>query len=199
MDLDVTEAAMSVPAEWVAQKCIWTAWPADPASGTAISPRRAATWRRWCARSAPANTVRLLVNGAEAEASARGRRWAMPPSSSRRATATSGCATPGRFSRVTPRAPLRLRFETNSWGGKYDLPDDATVGDDIARLAGTPIRRFGFVLEGGAVDHDGEGTILTTRQTLLNPNRNGWTQGGRRRRRSPRPSAPARSSGSTRA
>ena len=71
---------------------------------------------------------------------------------------------------------MALRFKTNSWGGKYDLPDDATVGDDIARLAATPVRRFDFVLEGGAVDHDGEGTILTTRQTLLNPNRNGWTK-----------------------
>ena len=52
---------------------------------------------------------------------------------------------------------VALRFTTNSWGGKYDLPDDATVGDDIARLAATPVRRFDFVLEGGAVDHDGEG------------------------------------------
>ncbi|MCA9485155.1 MAG: agmatine deiminase family protein, partial [Nitrospina sp.] len=72
--------------------------------------------------------------------------------------------------------PIALRFATNSWGGKYNLPDDETVGDEIARLAETEIRRFGFVLEGGAVDHDGQGTILTTRQTLLNPNRNGWTK-----------------------
>jgi agmatine deiminase len=71
---------------------------------------------------------------------------------------------------------VALRFATNSWGGKYDLPDDATVGDDIARVAEVPVQRFAFVLEGGAIDHDGEGTILTTRQTLLNPNRNGWTR-----------------------
>jgi agmatine deiminase len=70
---------------------------------------------------------------------------------------------------------IALRFTTNSWGGKYALPDDLTVGDTVAELAGTPIRRFDFVLEGGAVDHDGEGTILATKQTLLNPNRNGWT------------------------
>ena len=44
-----------------------------------------------------------------------------------------------------------MRFKTNSWGGKYELPDDATVGDDIAEIAGAPVRRFGFVLEGGAI------------------------------------------------
>ena len=69
-----------------------------------------------------------------------------------------------------------MRFATNSWGGKYDLPDDATVGDDVARAAGLEIVRHPFVLEGGAIDQDGEGTILTTRQTLLNPNRNGWSK-----------------------
>ena len=76
----------------------------------------------------------------------------------------------------TEIGPVALRFRTNGWGGKFDLPDDATVGDDIARLAGTPVRSFDFVLEGGAVEHDGEGTILATRETLLNDNRTGWTE-----------------------
>ena len=71
---------------------------------------------------------------------------------------------------------VALKFKTNSWGGKFDLPDDATVGEDVARLAGLPVLSFDFVLEGGAVDRDGEGTILATRQTLLNPNRNGWSK-----------------------
>jgi agmatine deiminase len=173
----VTEKAMiTVPAEWAPQKAIWTAWPADADewNGNLEAPRRdvAALVR---ALAASGNKVRLLVNGAEAEASAR------------EAVGQSAELVPAKYGdiwlrdtgpifAVTPEGAAALRFETNSWGGKYDLPDDATVGDDVARLAGKPIRRFDFVLEGGAIDHDGEGTILTTRQTLLNPNRNGWTK-----------------------
>ena len=41
---------------------------------------------------------------------------------------------------------VALRFRTNSWGGKYNLPDDETVGDDVARLAEKAVRRFDFVL-----------------------------------------------------
>jgi len=169
-------ATISVPAEWAPQKAIWTAWPADPLewNGDLETPRGdvAALVRAL----ADENSVRLLVNGAEAEASAQ--------------VALGGAAeiVPARygdiwlrdtgpiFARTSGGERIALRFSTNSWGGKFDLPDDATVGDEIARLAGVPVRRFDFVLEGGAIDHDGEGTVLTTRQTTLNPNRNGWTR-----------------------
>lgn len=174
MQIGVAEQ-ISVPAEWAQQKAIWTAWPADPDQwdDDLATPRTevAALVRAL----SPSNRVRLLVAGAEAEASARA------------ALGNAAEIVPARYGDIwlrdtgpifarSERGPLALRFRTNGWGGKFDLPDDTTVGDEMARMSGTPIRRFDFVLEGGAVEQDGDGTILATRQTLLNENRNGWTE-----------------------
>lgn len=63
-------------------------------------------------------------------------------------------------------------FKFNGWGGKYVLPHDDKVSARVATASGLPTWRFPFVLEGGSVEVDGEGTCLTTRQCLLNPNRN---------------------------
>ncbi|ADP70052.1 Agmatine deiminase [Rhodomicrobium vannielii ATCC 17100] len=171
---------ISVPAEWARQKAIWTAWPADPGewNGDLATPR--ADVAALVRALADGNTVRLLVNGAEAEASARaalaGAAEIVPARYGDIWLRDTGPIFARRSDRAGTSEKIALRFATNSWGGKFDLPDDATVGDEIARLAGTPVRRFDFVLEGGAIDHDGEGTVLTTRQTTLNPNRNGWTR-----------------------
>ena len=68
-------------------------------------------------------------------------------------------------------------FRFNGWGGKYDYPHDGEVADQIGAASGVALTRHDFVLEGGALDHDGAGTVLTTRQCLLNRNRNGdWTE-----------------------
>jgi agmatine deiminase len=63
-------------------------------------------------------------------------------------------------------------FGFNGWGGKYDLPGDESIGERLAASAGLPFRKCHWMLEGGAIDHDGAGNVITTEQCLLNPNRN---------------------------
>ncbi len=61
----------------------------------------------------------------------------------------------------------------NAWGQKYQpYGRDAVVAKQILKHVGARRFRAPFVLEGGAVHVDGEGTVLTTEQCLLNPNRN---------------------------
>lgn len=75
-------------------------------------------------------------------------------------------------------AAVQWRF--NAWGGKYAPYDaDATLATRIAAIAGAEIRHAPLACEGGAIHCDGEGTVLATEQTLLNPNRNpGMTREG---------------------
>ena len=61
----------------------------------------------------------------------------------------------------------------NGWGTKYTPFDqDALVAGRWAEHAGHPSRRIPMVLEGGALTVDGEGTLVTTVQGLMHPNRN---------------------------
>jgi agmatine deiminase len=63
-------------------------------------------------------------------------------------------------------------FRFNGWGAKYDLPGDDTIGQRLAGHAAFPFSQAAWILEGGAIDGDGSGTLVTTEQCLLNPNRN---------------------------
>lgn len=76
---------------------------------------------------------------------------------------------------------LHPRF--NGWGRKYELPGDQEVSAFVAGLADAPVEDVDLAIEGGALEFDGEGTVLTTRECLLNPNRNpGLTEAEAERR-----------------
>ncbi len=61
----------------------------------------------------------------------------------------------------------------NAWGGKYPPFDlDDAVPQHVARLRGLPIFSPGIVMEGGSIDTNGCGALLTTSACLLHPNRN---------------------------
>lgn len=71
-------------------------------------------------------------------------------------------------------APLALlNWGYNAWGGKYPPFDlDDRIPLKIALQQDLPLFQPGYVLEGGAIDTNGQGTFLTTASCLLNPNRN---------------------------
>ena len=61
----------------------------------------------------------------------------------------------------------------NAWGGKYPPFDlDDVIPTRIAKHYGLPVVNPGIVMEGGSVEFNGKGTLLTTTSCLLNPNRN---------------------------
>ena len=166
-----------VPAEWAPHRAIWVGWPSHPDLWQEdLAPARAEVTTLVKALANPGEEqVRLLCSGPEAAAAAR---QAM--------IGVEGVTVDeGLFGDIWLRdtGPIftslghAQAFRFNGWGGKYQLPGDETVAEQIARHSGAELHRHGFILEGGALDHDGEGTVLTTRQCLLNPNRNpGWTE-----------------------
>lgn len=72
-------------------------------------------------------------------------------------------------------APLLLDFRFNAWGGKYDCTNDAQLAQHLiqAGIFGTTAQeQVPMVLEGGSIEVDGRGSLLTTKRCLLNVNRN---------------------------
>jgi agmatine deiminase len=68
-----------------------------------------------------------------------------------------------------------LNFTFDGWGGKFEASLDNSVNQHLHQkgyMGITPLQDIDFVLEGGSIESDGEGTILTTTQCLCNPNRN---------------------------
>ena len=174
-----------VPAEWAPHRAMWLGFPSHAELWQEDLPAAQAEVAALArALAGPgAERVRLLTGSAEGEADAR-----------RMLGDVAGVEiVPGAFGDIWLRdtgpifarpvsegAPSGLTaqgFRFNGWGGKYELEHDDTVAEQIAAASATPLTRHDFILEGGAVDHDGEGTVLTTGQCVLNPNRNaGWDE-----------------------
>ena len=166
----------TVPAEWAPHRAIWIGFPSHAElweDDLGAAQAEAAALVRALAESG-GERVRVMVCG-EAAASA---------AKARLAGVSGWELLPGEFGDIWLRdtgpifvGPAAAAFRFNGWGGKYVLPGDDSVAEQLAAAATVPLERYDFVLEGGAIDHDGEGTVLTTRECLLNPNRNrAWTQ-----------------------
>lgn len=71
-----------------------------------------------------------------------------------------------------------VNFNFNGWGGKQQHARDALVAGEVCAATDTEEIATDLVLEGGALEIDGEGTALITESCVLNDNRNpGWSKG----------------------
>lgn len=171
----MSEIDLHPPAEWAPHAAIWTAWPADEELWLEnLAPAQAEVAAMVKALAAPGpdgrpgDKMKVLVHGPTAMLSAE------------RAIGEHAELIDAQYGDIWLRdtGPIFYAndrcalFTFNGWGGKYVLDYDDQVGAFVAIEAGADATRWDRVLEGGALDCDGEGTILTTRECLLNPNRN---------------------------
>jgi agmatine deiminase len=172
------------PAEWEPHRATWLAWPHAPTTWPGHLAEAQTEYTGIVRALQGHEAVELLVRDAAMEESARkqlqrggvdlerGVRFHHVP------TNDSWLRDTGPIF-VEDDAGLRraLAFRFNAWGGKYPPWDlDDAVGSAVAALAGVACEGLAFVLEGGSIDGDGAGTILTTESCLLNPNREARTR-----------------------
>ena len=164
---------MILPPEWHPQDWLWVGFPhlADEWPGVlARAQEQIAGFANAVAESGQG--VRLLVRDAATEACARSL-VSEAVTLERRVYGDVWLRDTGPLV-VTDASGHRAarRFGFNGWGGKYLMPGDETIGAELARDAGLEVTTADWIFEGGAIDGDGTGLVVTTEQCLLNPNRN---------------------------
>jgi len=159
------------PAEWGPHKAVWIGFPSHPDLWLEdLEPARQEVVAFARAVHADGQGERVILVAADDEAAAAAR------------TLAHGIAEVV----VEPFGDIWLRdtaaillsdgtardFRFNGWGGKYDLPGDDDIGLRLAARRRIHAERRDWILEGGAIDGDGTGLVVTTEQCLLNHNRN---------------------------
>lgn len=168
-------AKMIQPAEWARHKAVWIGFPSHPELWLDdIDPAREEVVAFARAVHADGMGEKVILVAADEEARGAARKLApfaeviVEPFGDIWLRDTAPIF-------VSPHQARDFRF--NGWGGKYDLPGDDDIGARLARTRRVELETCDWVLEGGAIDGDGTGLVVTTEQCLLNPNRNpGFTR-----------------------
>lgn len=158
------------PPEWAKHKAVWIGFPSHPELWESLNAARAEVAAFARAVHAGGAGEQVLLVAADEEA----------------ATAARLLAGDSAKVVVTPFGDIWLRdtgvilddqgtghdFEFNGWGGKYNYEGDVEVGALLAEKRRIEVQPHDWVLEGGSIDWDGTGLVVTTEQCLLNRNRN---------------------------
>jgi agmatine deiminase len=168
------------PAEWEPHEATWISWPhREGISFPDAYDRVIPVFVRMVEALVTSELVRINVSGPEQEKEVRALLRDVPPERVEFfhiATNEPWCRDHGPIFLTRSEEPRLavVDFGYNAWGWKYPPCDfDDEVATKVGEKLGLPVFNFGnFVLEGGAIDGNGEGALLTTKSCLLNPNRN---------------------------
>ena len=166
-----------MPAEWHRHSATWLTWPKDPVTWPDRVPRVQEIFLRMISELAPYEKVNLLVDDEVTAASVRERCSPETMQTLRLhqiQTVDSWIRDYGPNFLINQQAELAYNdWVFNAWGNKYDeLKQDDAIPAKLEDLLRIPRFEPGIVLEGGSIEVNGEGVVLTTEQCLLNPNRN---------------------------
>lgn len=167
-----------MPAEWAAHRATWFSWPHNVETWPEELPQVETSLSHAVRALAEGETVHLGTldeahrqHVAETlERHGAGRNVVLHLAPTNDAWARDHGAI---FVRDTHTGGLvATRWGFNSWGGKYPYALDAEIAPQMAAAFGTPLVEGGMILEGGSLDVNGSGTLITTTACLLNENRN---------------------------
>jgi len=177
---DATPAALGfrMPAEWEPHAATWLTWPHNEETWPGRLDEVEACYAAVVDALLPSERVVVLVADAGVEARCRRRLAGRCPELLRVPNDDAWMRDHGPIFLVRELAPGRREraacgFRFNAWGEKYPPWDrDAKVARRVAEAVGGRFWAPGIVLEGGSIEVDGAGTLLTTESCLLHPNRN---------------------------
>jgi agmatine deiminase len=168
-----------MPAEWQRHSAIWLAWPYDPTTFPDRVERVEQTYVQIVKEIHESEEVNLFVIDEPTKKKATAMFKQAGIDLSRVHIYVSDYADVwfrdyGPIFVKNPRHELAMiHWDFNSWGEKYEtLLKDKEIPDVINKDMRLRCFKPGIVLEGGSIDVNGEGTLLTTEQCLLNSNRN---------------------------
>jgi agmatine deiminase len=174
------EHGYHMPAEWEPHEGTWLAWPHDPVTFPRRVKKIERTYLQIITELSRHETVNLAVRNADVQAKVAAflREGGI---SLRRVHFEVWDYADVWFRDYGPTFVVNakegklglVQWRFNAWGNKYkELLKDGHVPYFISERFGLPLFRPGIVLEGGAIDVNGAGAVLTTEQCLLNENRN---------------------------
>lgn len=168
-----------MPAEWEPHAATWLSWPrregiSFPGSFDRVLP----AFRAMVAALLASEPVCINVCNGAHEAEARAALDGLPQENVTFYTIPTNepwCRDHGPIFLTRKEEPrlVIVDWGHNAWGGKYPPYElDDVVPTRVAAALGLPVYNGGMILEGGSIDVNGTGALLTTESCLLNENRN---------------------------